>query len=165
MIEAARKELGRRLAGLRQAAGLTQGQLARRTGFGRSTVATVETGGMLGSGEFWRLADRALGARGELAARREEIAAMAAHAETARRLRQLHASLLALALDGDREAADPVVAVGRCPHCGHPLTIDTRLTAPPDPGSRPGQPVSLARDARQLMLRPVLPGSTGCPAR
>ncbi|MGH3681805.1 MAG: helix-turn-helix domain-containing protein [Natronosporangium sp.] len=40
----ARRNLGSRLASLREAAGLTQAQLARLTGYSRSTVANVETG-------------------------------------------------------------------------------------------------------------------------
>ncbi|MGH3319271.1 MAG: helix-turn-helix domain-containing protein [Streptosporangiaceae bacterium] len=43
-ITDARRALGKRLAAYRRAAGLNQKRLAPITGYGRSTVANVETG-------------------------------------------------------------------------------------------------------------------------
>jgi transcriptional regulator with XRE-family HTH domain len=52
-IEAARKALGRQLAALRQAAGYNQQGFAPLTGYGRSTLANVETGRQNVARSFW----------------------------------------------------------------------------------------------------------------
>lgn len=52
-IEAARKALGRQLAALRQAAGYSQQEFAPLTGYGRSTLANVETGRQNVARSFW----------------------------------------------------------------------------------------------------------------
>jgi transcriptional regulator with XRE-family HTH domain len=57
-IEAARKALGRQLAALRQVAGYSQEAFAPLTGYGRSTLANVETGRQNVARSFWaRCAD------------------------------------------------------------------------------------------------------------
>lgn len=55
-----RGELGRRLAGARKAAGLTQQQLAGATGYSRSTVSNAEIGHPDIALEFWARCDRVL---------------------------------------------------------------------------------------------------------
>jgi transcriptional regulator with XRE-family HTH domain len=61
-----RRALGRDLAARRQAAGLTQEELAPRTLYGRSTVANVEVGRQQVSRDFWARCDIWLGAAGLL---------------------------------------------------------------------------------------------------
>jgi transcriptional regulator with XRE-family HTH domain len=51
-----RRELGQRLKGLREAAGLSQQQVARRTGYTRSAVSNAESGGHARR-RFWELCD------------------------------------------------------------------------------------------------------------
>jgi hypothetical protein len=64
------RELGRRLAARRAAAGFTQEELARRAGYSRSAISTAELGIRPGSLQFWARCDAALGMGGELAAAR-----------------------------------------------------------------------------------------------
>jgi transcriptional regulator with XRE-family HTH domain len=79
-IRAARRSLGRQIAGWRLKAGLTQGQLARRTGFDRSTIAHAEAGDRA-SRDLAEAADKVLCAGGRLTAARDAItAAVAARA-------------------------------------------------------------------------------------
>jgi transcriptional regulator with XRE-family HTH domain len=61
-IEAARRSLGRQLAALRQAAGYSQQEFAPRTGYGRSTLANVETGRQHVARGFWVRCAEALAA-------------------------------------------------------------------------------------------------------
>lgn len=62
------------LKAARTATGLSQTQLARRTGYSRSMISTVESaGGSWASRDFWRQCDQALGTGGTLTARFEEI--------------------------------------------------------------------------------------------
>ena len=63
-----RRVLGAQLAAHRQAAGLTQGQLAKVTFRDRSTVAHIETGRSRANEQFWRIADERCGASGALLA-------------------------------------------------------------------------------------------------
>lgn len=63
-----RRVLGAQLAASRQAAGLTQGQLAKATFRDRSTVAHIETGRSRADERFWTLADECCGAGGGLRA-------------------------------------------------------------------------------------------------
>ncbi|MGH3928890.1 MAG: helix-turn-helix domain-containing protein [Pseudonocardiaceae bacterium] len=63
-----RRVLGGQLAALRQAAGLTQGQLARATFRDRTSVAHIEKGRSRGDERFWKLADDACKAEGVLLA-------------------------------------------------------------------------------------------------
>jgi transcriptional regulator with XRE-family HTH domain len=56
-----RRELGRQLAAWRRAADYTQVQLARQTGYARSTVSTVESGSQHVLRIFWERCDAALG--------------------------------------------------------------------------------------------------------
>ena len=56
----ARRDLGRRLAGVRKAAGYTQEQLAVAIGYSRSTVSNAEIGHPDIALEFWARCDRVL---------------------------------------------------------------------------------------------------------
>jgi hypothetical protein len=75
-IAEARCVLRRQLASRRQAAGYNQTDLAPLTGYGRSTVANVETGRQKVARDFWRRCDDALGAGGALTRRFDEIESM-----------------------------------------------------------------------------------------
>lgn len=63
-----RRALGAQLVAFRQAAGLTQGQLAKATFCDRSTVAHIEKGRSRGDERFWAVADERCGADGVLRA-------------------------------------------------------------------------------------------------
>jgi transcriptional regulator with XRE-family HTH domain len=61
-----RRRLGEQLRALRQTAGLNQDQLARRIGYGRSTVTGAESGQQQTAAEFWARCDHELAAAGVL---------------------------------------------------------------------------------------------------
>jgi transcriptional regulator with XRE-family HTH domain len=61
-IPAARQALGRQLAALRRTAGYSQKEFAPLTGYGRGTVANVETGRQNVPRAFWERCSQALGA-------------------------------------------------------------------------------------------------------
>ncbi|MGH3939591.1 MAG: helix-turn-helix domain-containing protein [Pseudonocardiaceae bacterium] len=72
-LTAMRLALGQQLASLREARGKVQQQIARRTGYSRSSVAKAEAGSQLMSPEFWQTADDLLEAKGELLASYERV--------------------------------------------------------------------------------------------
>ncbi|WP_204335623.1 MULTISPECIES: helix-turn-helix domain-containing protein [unclassified Micromonospora] len=72
-VAEARRDLGRQLAAWREAAGLTQVQLARRIVHSRSSVANVEIGRHSVTHAFWRYADREVAAGGALLAAFEKV--------------------------------------------------------------------------------------------
>lgn len=74
-VAEARTDLGRELATRREAAGLTQTELARRVNYSRSTVANVEIGRQ-GAPRFWGTADHELNAAGALVAGYEQVDAL-----------------------------------------------------------------------------------------
>ncbi|MGH4009352.1 MAG: helix-turn-helix transcriptional regulator [Pseudonocardiaceae bacterium] len=63
-ITAARRAFGRQLAELRAASNLTQLDLARLTGYSRSTVVNIEAGYQLASPDFCRKCDDVLSTGG-----------------------------------------------------------------------------------------------------
>src|SRR5262249_57263258 len=73
-IRALRRELGRALKEARVAAGYSQAQLARKTGYARSTVSTVESGTQNVPRIFWERSDAALGAGASLITRYDRLA-------------------------------------------------------------------------------------------
>src|ERR1700680_4160356 len=79
-IATARCTLGVQLAACRRAVGLSQAQLAEKTGFSRRTIANVETGRQHVRRDFWESADTAVSAGGSLVAAHEELAAAAQRA-------------------------------------------------------------------------------------
>jgi DNA-binding XRE family transcriptional regulator len=70
---ALRRDLGRALKEARRAAGYSQAQLARKTGYARSTVSTVESGGQNVPRIFWERSDAALGTGTALLARYDRL--------------------------------------------------------------------------------------------
>src|SRR5690606_8846503 len=72
-IHAARLDLGRQLAAWRDAAQVTQLELAQRVYYSRSTVAVVETGRQNVGRQFWQRADTHLGADGLLLKAFEQV--------------------------------------------------------------------------------------------
>ncbi len=72
-ITAARRAFGRQLAELRAVSNLTQADLARLTGYSRSTVANIEAGYQLASPGFCRKCDDVLSTGGVLRAARDEL--------------------------------------------------------------------------------------------
>ena len=73
-VAAARRALGRQLAELRTAAGLTQHDLAAQVHYSRTTLANVETGRQQAARDFWEQSDRAVGADGALLATYDSVA-------------------------------------------------------------------------------------------
>ncbi|QOC93519.1 helix-turn-helix domain-containing protein [Micromonospora craniellae] len=67
-VDDARRALGARLAGWRNARGVTQLALARRVPVSRTTIAGVETGRQCPDRVFWQRCESALEAGGELLA-------------------------------------------------------------------------------------------------
>src|ERR1022692_4972932 len=74
-VRTLRRELGRDLKAARRAAGLSQVQLGRRTGYARSTVSTVESGGQNVPRVFWERCDEALGTGTALTGGHDRLAA------------------------------------------------------------------------------------------
>ncbi|MGH3938535.1 MAG: helix-turn-helix domain-containing protein [Pseudonocardiaceae bacterium] len=72
-LTAMRLSLGQQLASLREARGKVQQQIARRTGYSRSSVAKAEAGSQLMSPEFWQKTDELLEAKGALLASYERV--------------------------------------------------------------------------------------------
>jgi transcriptional regulator with XRE-family HTH domain len=68
-----RRQLGQDLRSARLAAGFSQARLARRAGYARSTVSTVESGGQQVPRRFWELCDAALGTGTTLASASEQL--------------------------------------------------------------------------------------------
>ena len=73
-VHALRRELGGGLRSSRVAAGFSQAQLARRTGYARSTVSTVESGGQNVPRVFWERCDEVLGTGLRLATAYDQMA-------------------------------------------------------------------------------------------
>jgi len=74
-LVALKRALGYQLTALREAAGLGQQQVGRKTGYSRSSVAKAETGRQLLTREFWTTADHLLNADGALLANYEQVRA------------------------------------------------------------------------------------------
>lgn len=72
-LVAMRLALGQQLTALREAAGKVQQQVARRTGYSRSSVTHAEAGRQLLTPEFWQTADELLEAKGVLLASYERV--------------------------------------------------------------------------------------------
>ena len=79
-VRVLRRELGGRLKAARLAAGFSQAQLARKTGYARSTVSTVESGGQNVARGFWQRCDEVLGTGATLAAAYDQLAHLPAEA-------------------------------------------------------------------------------------
>ena len=66
-VTEARRRAGAQLAAARRQAGYSQEELANKINYGRSSVASIETGHQSCCLDFWCTADKVLGAGGELA--------------------------------------------------------------------------------------------------
>ncbi|MCA1604157.1 MAG: helix-turn-helix domain-containing protein [Acidobacteria bacterium] len=74
-LVALKHALGRQLAALREAAEIGQQQVARKTGYSRSSVAHAEAGRQLLTHDFWTTADELVNAEGALLASYERVQA------------------------------------------------------------------------------------------
>ena len=79
----AARALSAALAAWRRAAGLTQPQLAKAVGRSVTTIGHAETGRVWHSRHFWELADKAVGAGGELLAMHDAYRAAAVSSDPA----------------------------------------------------------------------------------
>jgi len=140
-IAAARRELGALLAQCREAAGLRQEDLARRTHYARSTIAGVETGRQATPRAFWERADAAVGAGGVLVKAFNQIEQLAEQARHQRRLARRRARYATLLAELKRYSD---LAPGYCP-CGRPLPV-------PVVAAWTGQHVRALRRATQLTI-------------
>lgn len=151
-IHEASKALGRQLAARRRAAGYNQSQLAPLTGYGRSTVANVESGRQSAPRAFWSRCDEVLGAHGALLIACDEIEAMrrqlreenalAAQAERAARVRSWRDGVAA-GPSTEADAADAALRLSADGAPGNEATDAIRrtldhLTATAGPGDEPG---------------------------
>ena len=143
-----RRALGRQLAAMRNRAGLSQWDLAPRTGYSRSTLSDAELGRHRLRREFWLRCDGLLKADSRLVAAydRTEMAAVISQRarSTAQLARDQHASARVQAVHpvaggGTREMAgdnwpDPpgeqgrepggsLLAMEACPHCRRPIAV------------------------------------------
>jgi transcriptional regulator with XRE-family HTH domain len=129
-IRDARRSLGRQLAAWRLKAGLTQGQLARRTGYHRTTIAHAEAGDRA-SRDLADAVDRVLGAGGRLTAARDAISAAAtARSQTAPRPRGRAAATTAS--DLPPVPAEVVSTVeSTCPLCDQRVAVRVAVSLLP----------------------------------
>lgn len=152
-IDVMQRELGRQLAALRRAAGLTQHELAALIRFARSTLSTAEaaTGGQRQGPEFWQACDRALNTRGELAAGAEQIrwarkAAEHAAARAAQETREAGAMAVFAAARQKTDVLAGVSDLRPCPNCGFQVAVVTTLI-PVDAGEE-----TVTRQTREEMM-------------
>ncbi|MDG4760449.1 helix-turn-helix transcriptional regulator [Micromonospora sp. WMMD710] len=82
-ISAARRALGRRLAHLRKAAGLTQHGLAPLVRYARSSIASIETGRQHPDRTFWNRCDTILQTGGALTTEHDRIIELDLHRQRA----------------------------------------------------------------------------------
>lgn len=94
-LVAIRLALGQQLAALREAAEFIQPQIARRTGYSRSSVAHAEAGRQLLTREFWTTADELLQAGGALLTSYEQVRAAKEQHEARSRETELAAAYAA----------------------------------------------------------------------
>jgi transcriptional regulator with XRE-family HTH domain len=128
-IRDARRRLGRQLAAWRLRADLTQAQLARRTGYHRTTIAHAEAGDRV-SRDLAEAADRVLDAGGRLTASRDAIsAAVAARDQAAREPR----SRAATQAEHGPPVPGPAVctAEATCPGCDQRVAVRVAVSLLP----------------------------------
>jgi transcriptional regulator with XRE-family HTH domain len=142
-VVAMQRELGRQLAALRRAAGLTQHRLAAVAGFSRSTVSLAEIGRQSQARDFWEACDKALDTGGVLTAGADQIdkvrdAEQRAAALAAQEAREARALAALAAAQRHSGVSAGVTGVQACPHCGGEVTVLTTLI----PETRPAQEAS-----------------------
>ncbi|WP_198010174.1 helix-turn-helix domain-containing protein [Saccharomonospora halophila] len=107
-----RRALGAQLAASRQAADLTQGQLAKAAYCDRTTVTHIEKGRARADERFWRASDEAVGARGGLvAAFHDLVATKQAHERQEQEARLADARARAERLTSTSSSAAPASPV------------------------------------------------------
>jgi transcriptional regulator with XRE-family HTH domain len=125
-ITTRRHALGERLAVFRQAAGLTQDQLARQAYCDRTTLAHIEKGRRPANERFWRAVDDTCHAEGALLAEFQDLET-AKHAAEQRRHAHAIAAARARAVAGARPAAARWAARpaddGFCGFVGHSVDM------------------------------------------
>ena len=138
---AARRELGRMLADLREGAGLSQRQLGRLTGYHHTVVGHSEKGLPAGAEAFWKLADDAVNAGGALAARYEQVRSLELAArEKARQKEQAAREEQAARRLSGKRAQSPVPVISGpattvvCPNCCQSFELVPRLPSGQEPG-------------------------------
>ena len=137
-----RRELGRQVAALRRAAGLTQHQLAELTRFSRATVSLAEIGRESHARQFWEACDKALDTGGALTAGFDQVGAVReaqqqATARAAQQAREAYALAALTAAQHQGDIATRVTTIQPCPQCQHPITVLTTLIPSPPSPSRP----------------------------
>ena len=122
----ARLALGRRLASLRENAGLTQAEAAARMRYSRSAVARAEATGVC-SREFCRLAGQLYGAGEELALEHDRTGALAlaARSQAARQARRRRHPPPAGAPPEQNDVTSTALETA-CPYCRKPVAVLTR---------------------------------------
>lgn len=121
-----RRALGAQLAAFRQAADLTQGQLAKAAFCDRTTVTHIEKGRARADERFWQASDKAVGARGVLlAAFHDLVATKQAHdqQEQEARLAEARARAERLTTNGSSAAPASPVREDVAPVDGHAPSI------------------------------------------
>lgn len=132
MSEAMWRDLGRQLASLRRAAGLTQEGLAALTAYSRPTISVAEIGRGSQTRPFWQVCDKALDTGGVLSAGWDQIkaasrAAQHAAARAAQEAREAQALAAFVAARHQRGVTASVSGVQPCPSCGCQVTVLTTL--------------------------------------
>ncbi len=139
-VAAMGRDLGRQLAALRRASGLTQHGLAAVAGFSRSTVSLAEIGRQSQARDFWEACDKALDTGGVLTAGADQIgkvrdAEQRAGALAAQEAREARALAALAAAQRHSGVSAGVTGVQACPHCGGEVTVLTTLI----PETRPAR--------------------------
>jgi DNA-binding XRE family transcriptional regulator len=134
---AARQAAGRRLKDRRVQACLSQAELGGRIGYSRTAIGEAETKGA-GAADLWERADTELAAGGELVRLHQAAQAAVAAEAAAASARPGRLSAVPTYAPGAAPADAggdglTLVTPGYCPHCGHPVLLQTQL-ADTDPG-------------------------------
>ncbi|MGH3826292.1 MAG: helix-turn-helix domain-containing protein, partial [Pseudonocardiaceae bacterium] len=107
-LVALRCALGAQLAAARRAAEIGQQQVARKTGYSRSTVAHAESGRQLLTQDFWETADQLLAADGALLAGYQRVHAAKQDHERRRREAELAEAYAAAQALRATTSTDPI---------------------------------------------------------
>lgn len=149
-----KKALGDLLAARRVAVGLTQRQLAQAISYGRTTVATAESGHRQPAAGFWTNCDEILGAGGDLTRAYEQLAA-------ARRRRVEQRVQAARFRRGTQPEVNPSAVVGLRNGTAMAESSDTDSRRPVSGGAGAVLATVAATDSRAIgaaaTLRPASP--------
>jgi Helix-turn-helix domain len=128
------RDLGRQLAALRRAAGLTQVELGALAGYSRTAVSVAEIGRQPYSRDFWQACDKALDTGGVLTDGADEIGAVRSAVEravacAAQEAREARALAAFTAAQDQVGLFAGVSALRSCPSCGSEVTVLTTLVS------------------------------------